>query len=54
MFFPMGNFHVPTTILDVAENVENFGTSNWFESIRKFLVNEFNAITKKKNQEVIH
>ncbi|KAI0495253.1 hypothetical protein KFK09_025403 [Dendrobium nobile] len=38
LFFPMANFRISTAILDVVENVDNFGIYNWSESIREFLI----------------
>ncbi|KAI0504362.1 hypothetical protein KFK09_015314 [Dendrobium nobile] len=50
IFFPMANFRVQSTILDVAKKVEQFRSYNWPLSIRDFLVNEFNTIAKKKSK----
>ncbi|KAL0916970.1 hypothetical protein M5K25_014526 [Dendrobium thyrsiflorum] len=50
IFFPMGNFRVPTGIEEVATNVDTFGTYNWPESIRDFLVKEFNSIADKHSK----
>ncbi|KAL0919183.1 hypothetical protein M5K25_011261 [Dendrobium thyrsiflorum] len=50
IFFPMGNFCVPTGIEEVASNVDTFGTYNWPESIRDLLVKEFNSIAEKHSK----
>ncbi|KAL0922860.1 hypothetical protein M5K25_006890 [Dendrobium thyrsiflorum] len=50
IFFPMGNFRVPTGIEEVATNVDTFGTYNWLESTRDFLVKEFNSIADKHSK----
>ncbi|KAL0917541.1 hypothetical protein M5K25_012607, partial [Dendrobium thyrsiflorum] len=50
IFFSMGNFRVPTGIEEVATNVDTFGTYNWPESIRDFLVKEFNSIADKHSK----
>ncbi|KAL0906681.1 hypothetical protein M5K25_025194 [Dendrobium thyrsiflorum] len=50
IFFPMGNFRVPTGIEEVATNVDTFGTYNWPESIREFLVKKFNSIADKHSK----
>ncbi|KAL0923142.1 hypothetical protein M5K25_007190 [Dendrobium thyrsiflorum] len=50
IYFPMGNFRVPTGIEEVATNVDPFGTYNWPESIRDFLVKEFNSIADKHSK----
>ncbi|KAL0929171.1 hypothetical protein M5K25_001115 [Dendrobium thyrsiflorum] len=46
----MGNFRVPTGIEEVASNVDTFGTYNWPESIRDFLVKKFNSIAEKHSK----
>ncbi|KAI0493343.1 hypothetical protein KFK09_027620 [Dendrobium nobile] len=48
IFYPMVNFRIPSSILEVVENVDNFDSYNWPESIRGFLVNEFNLVATKQ------
>ncbi|KAL0904625.1 hypothetical protein M5K25_026754 [Dendrobium thyrsiflorum] len=47
LFFPLANFRVPSSILTVAENAEEFLMYNWPASIRQFLVAEFDSIAAK-------
>ncbi|KAL0910673.1 hypothetical protein M5K25_018750 [Dendrobium thyrsiflorum] len=47
LFFPLANFRVPSSILPVAENAEEFLKYNWSASIREFLVAEFDSIAAK-------
>ncbi|KAL0922215.1 hypothetical protein M5K25_006185 [Dendrobium thyrsiflorum] len=47
LFFPLANFRVPSSILTVAENAEEFLMYNWPASIRQFLVAEFDSIAEK-------
>ncbi|KAL0920681.1 hypothetical protein M5K25_009840 [Dendrobium thyrsiflorum] len=54
IFFPMGNFCVPTGIEEVANNVDTFVTYNWPESIRDFLVKEFNVVAEKYSKALEH
>ncbi|PKU86480.1 hypothetical protein MA16_Dca010516 [Dendrobium catenatum] len=48
IFYPMANFCIPASILEVVENVDSFIMYNWPESIRNFLVHEFNSVATKK------
>ncbi|PKU59632.1 hypothetical protein MA16_Dca027361 [Dendrobium catenatum] len=48
IFYPMTNFRIPSSILKVVKNVESFNKYNWPESIRSFLVQEFNIVATKK------
>ncbi|KAI0498400.1 hypothetical protein KFK09_021641 [Dendrobium nobile] len=47
LFFPLHNYRTPASIISVARNVEKFLSYNWPDSIREFLVTDFNAIAKK-------
>ncbi|KAL0926778.1 hypothetical protein M5K25_003028 [Dendrobium thyrsiflorum] len=50
LFFPLANFRVPSSILTVAENAEEFLMYNWPASIRQFLVAEFDSIAEKQRK----
>ncbi|XP_028551679.1 uncharacterized protein LOC114579895 [Dendrobium catenatum] len=47
LFFPLHNYRTPASVISVARNVEKFLSYNWPDSIREFLVADFNAIAKK-------
>ncbi|KAL0904179.1 hypothetical protein M5K25_026254 [Dendrobium thyrsiflorum] len=50
LFFPLANFRVPSSILTMAENAEEFLMYNWPASIRQFLVAEFDSIAEKQRK----
>ncbi|KAI0514168.1 hypothetical protein KFK09_010203 [Dendrobium nobile] len=47
LFFPLHNYRTPASVISVARNVEKFLSYNWPDSIREFLVADFNAVAKK-------
>ncbi|KAH0449568.1 hypothetical protein IEQ34_020260 [Dendrobium chrysotoxum] len=47
LFFSLRNYRTPASILSISRDVANFLSNNWPESIRDFLVSEFDAIAKK-------
>ncbi|KAI0530934.1 hypothetical protein KFK09_000482 [Dendrobium nobile] len=48
IFYPMMNFRISSSILEVIKNVDSFNKYNWPESIRGFLVQEFNIVATKQ------
>ncbi|PKU80436.1 hypothetical protein MA16_Dca013851 [Dendrobium catenatum] len=48
IFYPMANFQIPLAILELLNTLDTFNQYNWPESIRGFLVEEFNVVATKQ------
>ncbi|KAI0493332.1 hypothetical protein KFK09_027609 [Dendrobium nobile] len=48
IFYPMANFRIPVSIFELLNTPELFNQYNWPESIKGFLVEEFNVVATKQ------
>ncbi|PKU79904.1 hypothetical protein MA16_Dca012092 [Dendrobium catenatum] len=48
IFYPMANFRIPVAIFELLNTPDMFNQYNWPESIRGFLVEEFNGVATKQ------